>query len=77
MLGKAETSFNVRLNNHQKDVKKSTLMICKHFQQENLQTNCNKHVKFTIIDQLTNTSKCNKKISSSDSLKEKIFGFLN
>ena len=24
MLGKAETSFNVRLNNHQKDVKKST-----------------------------------------------------
>ena len=30
-------------------------MACKHFQQENC--NFNKHAKFTIIDQLTNTSK--------------------
>ena len=55
-VGKAETSFNIRLNNHQKDVKKvDTIMTCKHFQQES--HNFNKHAKFTIIDQLTNTSK--------------------
>ena len=30
-------------------------MACKHFQQEN--HDFNKHAKFTIIDQLTNTSK--------------------
>ena len=30
--GKAETSFNIRLNNHQEYVKKiDTIMTCKHF----------------------------------------------
>ena len=55
-VGKAETNFNVRLNNHRKDVKKANAIVaCKHFQQES--HNFNKHAKFTIINQLTNTSK--------------------
>ena len=55
-VGKTETSFNIRLNNHRKDVKKvNTIMICKHFSEES--HNFDKHAKFTIIDQLTNISK--------------------
>ena len=55
-VGKAETSFNIRLNNYQKGVKKfDAIMVCKQFQQGS--HNFNKHAKFTIIDQLTNTSK--------------------
>ena len=55
-VGKAETSFNIRPNNHRKDVKKvDAIMVCKHFEQES--HNFNKHGKFIIIDQLTNTSK--------------------
>ena len=53
---KAETSFNIRLNDHQKDVKKvDAMMACNHFQQES--HNFKKHAKVTIIDQLTNSSK--------------------
>ena len=34
---KAETSFNMRLSNHQKDVKKlKAIMACRHFLQESL-----------------------------------------
>ena len=55
-VGKAETSFNIRLNSHRKDVKKvEAIMACKHFQQES--HNFKKNAKFTITDQLTNTSK--------------------
>ena len=55
-VGKAETSFNLRLNNHRKDVKKpDSIMACKHFQKNG--HNFNKHAKFIIIDQLTNTTK--------------------
>ena len=55
-VGKAETSINIRLKNHRKDVKKvGAIMACKDFQQES--HNFNKHAKFTIIDQLTNPSK--------------------
>ena len=61
-VGKAETSFNIRLNNHRKDVKNiDAKMACKHFLQEN--HNFNKHAKFTIIDQLTNTSKFKETLS--------------
>ena len=67
-VGKAETSFNIRLNNHRKDVKNiGAKMACKHFLQEN--HNFNKHAKFTIIDQLTNTSKF-KKLYPSDLSKD-------
>ena len=72
-VGKAERSFNIRLNNHRKDVKKvDTTMACKHFQQES--QNSNKPANYAIIDQLTNTSNL-KKLSPSDLLKKNIFGF--
>ena len=55
-VGKVETSFNIRLSNHREDVKKvDPIMVCKHFRQE--RNNFNKHTKFTIVNQLANTSK--------------------
>ena len=57
-VGKAETSFNIRLDNNQNDMKKAhAIMACKHFPQES--HNFSKHAKFIIKDQLTNTYKCN------------------
>ena len=55
-VGKAETSFNIRLNNHRKNVNKPNgIVACKHFQQRD--HNFNKHAKFIIIDQLKNLQK--------------------
>ena len=55
-IGKSETPFNIRLNNHRKDVKNhskpDTILACKHFQTSN--HDFNKHAKFTIIDKLIN-----------------------
>ena len=66
-VGKAETSFNITLNNHRKDGEKADrIMACKPLQEEN--HSLNKHGKFTIIYQL-------KKLSLSDLLKEKISGY--
>ena len=56
MCRKSRNKLYTRLNNHRKYVKKlDAIMVSKHFQQES--HNVNKHAKFTIIDQLTNTSK--------------------
>ena len=50
-VGKAETAFNLKLNNHRKDTKKSnSFLTCKHFQEQG--HNFNKHAKFIIIDKL-------------------------
>ena len=52
-VGKAETVFNLRLNNHKKGTKKSnSILACKHFQEKG--HNFNKHAKFFIIDKLVN-----------------------
>ena len=52
-VGKAETAFNLRLNNHRNDTKKSnSILSWKRFQQEG--HNFNKHAKFIIIDKLVN-----------------------
>ena len=52
-VGKAETAFNLRLNNHRKDTKKpNSILACKHFQEK--EHNFNKHAKFIIIDKLVN-----------------------
>ena len=60
-VGKAETSFNIRLTNHQKDVEKSKqLMASKHFQHTH---NSNKNKKFTITDLLMNTFKSKETLS--------------
>ena len=52
-VGKSETSFNIRLNNHRKDIKKpNAIEACKHF--TNNQHIFSKHGKFIIIEQLRN-----------------------
>ena len=53
---KSGTSFNIRLNNHCKEIKKpDAILACTHFQEKNHVFN--KHRKFIIIDKLTNTTK--------------------
>ena len=52
-VGKAETEFNLILNNHRQDTKKpNSILACKHFQEKG--HNFNKHAKFIIIDKLVN-----------------------
>ena len=52
-VGKAETTFNLRLNNHRKDTKKpNSILAWKRFQEQG--HNFNKHTKFIIIDKLVN-----------------------
>ena len=51
-VGKAQTAFNIRLNNHREDTKNpNTIRACRHFQQQIHSS----HVKFIIIDKLVNT----------------------
>ena len=55
-VGKVGTSFNIRLNNQRKDVKNQNAMLaCRHFNKHN--HGFNRHVKFSAIDKLTNTSR--------------------
>ena len=64
-IGKAETAFNIRLNNHRKDTKNpSALLGCRHFLQQG--HNFNSQAKFIIIDKQVNTS------SSKDVLRERL-----
>ena len=54
-IGKSETTFNLRLNNHRKDVnKRNSLQADQHFQLPG--HNFNKHAKFTLIEQLNDTN---------------------
>ena len=51
-VGKSETSFNIRLNNHRKDSKnKNTILACKNFQKSN--HNFQRDAKFALIEQIT------------------------
>ena len=64
-VGKLETSFNIRLNNHRKDVEKpDAILACRNFQEKNHVFK--KHTKFIIIDKLTNTTK------SKDTLSQRL-----
>ena len=48
-VGKAETTFNLRLAIHRKYTKKpNSILACKYFQEKG--HNFNKHAKFIIID---------------------------
>ena len=61
--GKAETLFNIRLNNHRNNVKTphpKAILACKHFQEKS--DNFNKHAKFIITDKLTNIRRSPKEI---------------
>ena len=54
-VGKAKTAFNIRLNNHKKDIKNpNAILAYRHFQQQGHIFNSD--AKFTIIDKLVNTS---------------------
>ena len=52
-VGKSEKSFNIRLNNHRKDIKTpNAIEACRHF--NNNEHTFSKHGKFIIIEQLRN-----------------------
>ena len=52
-VGKAETAFNIRLNNHRKDVNNpKSIPADFHFRKPGCSFNL--HTKFTLIEQLTN-----------------------
>ena len=54
-IKKAETAFNIRLNNHKKDTKNPKAMLaCRHFQQQG--HDFSSPAKFIVIDKLVNTS---------------------
>ena len=60
-VGKAETAFNIQLNNHRKDVKDpKAIPADKHFNQTG--HNFNLHTKFIIIEQLQDIVKTSNKI---------------
>ena len=57
-IGKSETKFNIRLNNHRNDAyhpSNDTIPACKHF--SNDQVDFNRHAGFTIIEQIKNNNK--------------------
>ena len=48
-VGKSETPFNIRLNNHRKDAKSQALiLVCKHFNEQNHKFQ--QHAEFTLIE---------------------------
>ena len=52
-VGKSETSFNIRPNNHRKDIKKpNAIEACKHFSSN--ENTFSKYGKFVITEQLRN-----------------------
>ena len=54
-VSKNETPFNIRLNNHRKNVKDPKLILAdKHFRKNSHRFN--EHARFVIIDILTNTN---------------------
>ena len=64
-VGKAEATFNIRLNDHRKDSKNpNAVLACRHFQQQG--HHFISQTKFMIIDKLVNTS------SSKDLLRERL-----
>ena len=64
-IGKSET-FNIRLNNHRKDVKNSNaILACKHFNRHD--HDFNDHGKYIIIEQPRNIG-----ATSTETLKERL-----
>ena len=65
-VGKSETPFNIRLNNHRKDVKNpNAIPACKHFNRHD--HDFNNHGKIIIIEQLRNI-----RTTSTEKLKERL-----
>ena len=60
-VGKSETAFNIRLNNHRKDVNNPKFIpVDLHFRK--LGHSFNLHAKFTLIKQLSNIYTTDKEI---------------
>ena len=56
-VGKGETAFNIRLNNHRKNTTNpNAILACRQFEQQG--HNFNSQAKLIIIDKLVNTSCC-------------------
>ena len=71
-VGESETSFNIRLNNHLKNVKTSdAILACRYCQERD--DVFSKHAKFIIIYKLTNTTK-SKDILRQRLIKREVFG---
>ena len=69
-VGKAEKTFNIRLNNHRKDVRDQKVMLaCTHFQA--VGHNFNKYAKIIIIVKLVNVN------SAKDILCERLIPRVN
>ena len=65
-VGKSETPFNIRLNNHRKDVKNpNAIPACKYFNRHN--HDFNNHGKIITIEQLRNIG-----TTSTETLKERL-----
>ena len=75
-VGKAETAFNLRLNNHRKDVKDpKAIPADKHFSQTGY--NFNLHAKFIIIEELQDIEKTVNEILKDRREIREIFGSKN
>ena len=75
-IGKAETAFNIRLNNHRKDVKDpKAIPADKHFSQTGY--NFNLHAKFIIIEELQDIEKTVNEILKDRREIREIFGSKN
>ena len=75
-VGKSETPFNLRLNNHSKDVNNpKAIPACNHFEIHGY--NFMKYVKFTLIEQLTGISNISKETLRLRLKQQKDFGSLS
>ena len=53
-VGKSDTSFDIKLNNHKKDSKnRNPILACKHFRNSN--QNFQRDAKFSLVEQITKT----------------------
>ena len=75
-VGKSEKSFNITLNNHRKEIKKSNAIeACGHF--SNNEHTFSKHGKFIIIELLRNTKLYPHRNTKIEIERKKVFGSTN
>ena len=73
-VGKSETSFNITLNNYQKDVRKpKAIQACVHFRKEG--HNFIQNAKFTLLKPLTETGNVSKATLKHDPNLRRIFRY--
>ena len=74
-VDKYETPFNIRLNNHRKDIKDSNAILAdKQFQK--MVKKFNEHATFTMTDTLTNAN-LQKEILRERLIQRETFGYTN